>query len=174
MSPEWFSKDGQGTIFLEGIPGVGYVVALAQAIDGNTVSSILSILIHFYSRNIFQEQAKRAAIRSTDSLITTAAAVGGGLVAGPAGAIFGAAAGKTIGIGFEKVAADVVDPKARKGVGEQTLVSGIIEVATNAAGGGAGGVARVIYQETAGVTGSVVSKAVGSSATSATLLSGDA
>ena len=35
---DWFSKDGKGTIFLEGIPGVGYMVAVAQAMDGNTVS----------------------------------------------------------------------------------------------------------------------------------------
>ena len=36
---DWFSKDGKGTIFLEGIPGVGYVVAAAQVTQGNTVST---------------------------------------------------------------------------------------------------------------------------------------
>ena len=114
-------------------------------------------------------------IRSTDSLITAAGAVGGGLVAGPAGAVLGAAAGKVMGIGFEKATADSVDPKARQGVGEQTLVTGIIEIATNAAAGGAGGVGRVLYQETASATArSAVGKFVGSSAASATMFSGDA
>ena len=88
--------------------------------------------------------------------------------------MFGAAAGKAVGIGFEKATADAVDPRARKGVGEQTLMTGFIEVATNAAAGGAGSVGRVLYQETAGVTGSVVSKFVSSSAASATMFSGDA
>lgn len=45
MPSDWFSKDGQGTIFLEGIPGVGYVVAAAQAIEGNTVSSRHSAIL---------------------------------------------------------------------------------------------------------------------------------
>lgn len=101
--------------------------------------------------------------------------MGGGLVAGPAGAVFGAAAGKVVGIGFEKATADSVDPKARLGVGEQTLVSGIVEVATNAAAGGAGGIGRIFYHETASATAkSAVSKFVGSSAASATMFSGDA
>ena len=38
MHSDWFSKDGKGTIFLEGIPGVGYVVAAAQVMEGNPVS----------------------------------------------------------------------------------------------------------------------------------------
>lgn len=128
---------------------------------------------YIYSHSSFQEQAKRAVIRSTDSLITTAAAVGGGFVGGPAGAVIGAAAGKVVGIGFEKATADTVEPNARKGVGEQTLVSGMLEVATNAAAGGVGGVGRVLYQETAGVTSAAVSRIVGSSAASATMFSGD-
>ena len=87
----------------------------------------------------------------------------------------GAAAGKVVGIGFEKATMEVVDPRARKGVGEQTLISGIIEVATNAAAGGAGSVGKVLYQaESAGVAGSAVSKFMGSSAASATMFSGDA
>lgn len=156
MPPDWFSKDGKGTVFLEGLPGVGYVVAAAQAGHGNT------------------EEAKRALIRSTDSLITTAGAVGGGLVAGPAGAVLGAAAGKAVGIGFEKAAAESVDPRARLGIGEQTLVSGIIEVATNAAAGGAGGVGRVLYQEAVNATArTALGRFVSSSAAGATMFSGD-
>ena len=89
--------------------------------------------------------------------------------------VLGAAAGKVVGIGFEKATADSVEPKARKGVGEQTLVSGFIEVATNAAAGGAGSVGRVIYQETASATArTAVGKLVGTSAASATMFSGDA
>ena len=95
-------------------------------------------------------------------------------MAGPAGAVLGAAAGKAVGIGFEKATAEAVDPRARKGVGEQTLASGFLEVATNAAAGGAGGVGRVLYHETAGITGTVMSRFVGSSAASATMFSGDA
>ena len=45
MPSDWFSKDGRGTIFLEGIPGVGYVVAAAQAMEGNTVSSRHSAIL---------------------------------------------------------------------------------------------------------------------------------
>ncbi|OCH86587.1 hypothetical protein OBBRIDRAFT_838041 [Obba rivulosa] len=147
---DWFSKNGKATVFLEGLPVVGYVVAAGQGIAGNT------------------EEAKRAAIRSTNALITTAATVGGGIVAGPAGAMLGAAAGKAAGIGLEKATAGTVDPGVRMGLGEQTLASGAIEVVTSAAGGGAGGVGSALYSATAGTTGTAVGNAIGSSLASTT------
>jgi len=34
---DWFSKDGKATIFIEGLPVLGYVAAAVQAASGNTV-----------------------------------------------------------------------------------------------------------------------------------------
>jgi hypothetical protein len=39
---DWFSKDGAATVFLEGLPLLGYVVSAGQAIAGNSVSRCLS------------------------------------------------------------------------------------------------------------------------------------
>jgi hypothetical protein len=58
----WFDRDGPVTLFFEKIPVLGHATALVHVIAGNP------------------EHAKRATATSTNSLITTACAVGGAAV----------------------------------------------------------------------------------------------
>ena len=44
MSPDWFSKDGKGTIILESLLGVGYVVAAALHQPGERALRLADLL----------------------------------------------------------------------------------------------------------------------------------
>ncbi|KAK4649148.1 uncharacterized protein QC761_116455 [Podospora bellae-mahoneyi] len=123
-----FSRDGIATRILEKVPVVGYGVAGVQALAGNT------------------EHAKRALATSTNSLITTAGAVGGMVVGGPAGAIAGGAAASTIGLGTEYAISTTINDKDVKGdVGEVTVQRVVTDMAIGGVsgliGGGAGATA---------------------------------
>lgn len=80
----------------------------------------------------------------------------------------GAGLGKGLGIALEKATKDTVAPEARRGLGEQDLASGSIEIVTSVAGGGMGGVGSALGSA---ITGSTVGSAVASTATS-TVFSG--
>ncbi|KAF9995952.1 hypothetical protein BGZ80_007383, partial [Entomortierella chlamydospora] len=120
-----FSKDGAATHFFERIPVVGYGVAGVQAIAGNS------------------EQAKRALALSTNSLITTAGAVGGFAVGGPAGAVAGGALAAQAGMASEwGIAKTINDPTVKGDVGEvsvkRALVDGLVGGVSGVIGGGGG------------------------------------
>jgi hypothetical protein len=83
-------------------------------------------------------------------VITAGAAIIGGVMAGPGGAMIGAAVGKGAGIGIEKLAANAVDTEVRGKLGQQGLATGAVEIAFCAAAGGAGGVWGALYGEMAG------------------------
>lgn len=119
---EAFHRDGAATRFLEKVPVVGYGVAAVQAISGNG------------------DHAMRAVASSTNSLITTAGAVGGGLIGGPAGAIAGAAAASQVGMVAEWGASKAIDdPNIKGDVGEISLQRAITDATIGALTGGIGG-----------------------------------
>jgi len=77
---------------------------------------------------------------STNSLITTAGAVGGGLIGGPAGAVAGAAAASQVGMVTEWGIAKTIDNQDVKGdVGEISLQRAVTDAALGALTGVVGG-----------------------------------
>ncbi|KAG9064532.1 hypothetical protein KI688_003722 [Linnemannia hyalina] len=125
-----FSRDGSVTCILEKIPVVGYGVATVQAITGNP------------------DHAKRALATSTNSLITTAGAVGGFVVGGPLGAVAGGALASQVGMVTEfGISKTIDDDKVKGDVGalsiKRALVDAAIGGATGLIGGGAGTVGKI-------------------------------
>ena len=123
---EAFSRDGSVTRIAEKLPVVGTFTACIQGIAGN------------------EDHAKRALATSTNSLITTAGAVGGFFIAGPPGAVAGAALGSTAGIAVEHgLSTDIKDSNVKGDVGDMSLKRFVVDAAfagsTAVIGGGGGG-----------------------------------
>jgi hypothetical protein len=127
-----FSKDGSATVFIEGLPVVGYFAAIGHIANGH------------------DDHAKRAAARSTNSTI----AVGSALVVGIAtanpvlGGMAGAAAGSAVGIGAEHgISKTIVNDSVRGNVGDVSFQRFVVDGALGVVGSAAGGTGSVLAKQ---------------------------
>ncbi|VDC03066.1 unnamed protein product [Peniophora sp. CBMAI 1063] len=114
-----FHRDGATTRFCEKLPIIGYGVAGIQKIAGN------------------DEHAKRAVATATNSTIALGGAAAGFCVAGPVGAVAGAALGSGAGIASEYgISKTIHDEKVKGDVGNVSVGRIVTEVGLSAVGGG--------------------------------------
>ncbi|RUS35521.1 hypothetical protein BC938DRAFT_481114 [Jimgerdemannia flammicorona] len=90
----FFERDSEETKFVEGIPFIGYVASVVHARAGN------------------RDHARRAAAKSTNSLLKATGAIVGGVVGGPAGAIVGRAAMSSVGVRVEYAIAERIEDES--------------------------------------------------------------
>ena len=113
-----FHRDGATTRFCEKLPIIGYGVAGVQKLAGN------------------DEHAKRAVATATNSTIALGGAAAGFCVAGPVGAVAGAALGSGAGIASEYgISKTIKDDKVKGDVGDVSVGRIVTEVGLSAVGG---------------------------------------
>lgn len=124
-----FDKNSWFTKFAEGIPVIGYIPAAVHALAGN------------------EDEARRAAAKSTNSAMVTAGGIGGFLVGGPAGAVAGGAAGGALGATIEGGIATTVHENVRKDMVKLDGTDILIGTAFGGLSGAFSGVSGTIAEE---------------------------